>query len=148
MRMLAVVVVVIGAAWSASPGAEEQAKDTADLKVEVSGFSSRRGQLRLAVFRSAEGWPRDPKKVFRTAVLSITLPATTAVFEDLLPGTYAVSAYHDENGNGELDRSFLGIPLEDYGFSNDARATFGPPDFEEASFFLPVSGKTIRFRVE
>jgi uncharacterized protein (DUF2141 family) len=35
-----------------------------------------------------------------------------------------------------LDTNFLGIPKEQFGFSNDARGTLGPPDFESASFEL------------
>lgn len=144
-RILAAVAALLP---PAPAGTEEASAEKAVLAVEVEGFSSREGLLRIAVFRSAEGWPRDPKKVFRTASVPVVLPTTAVVFKGLPPGTYAVSAYHDENGNGELDRSFLGIPLEDYGFSNDARATFGPPDFEEAAFPLPPAGKTIRIRIE
>jgi len=36
--------------------------------------------------------------------------------------------------NGKLDANLLGIPTEGYGFSNDARALFGPPSFAAASF--------------
>ena len=52
---------------------------------------------------------------------------------DLPPGQYAVNAFHDENGNGELDTNLFGIPTEGYGFANDPRTTFGPPDFEDAA---------------
>jgi uncharacterized protein (DUF2141 family) len=33
-----------------------------------------------------------------------------------------------------MDMNFLGIPQEQYGFSNDAAALFGPPDFKDARF--------------
>ena len=49
-------------------------------------------------------------------------------------GEYALKAYHDLNDNGELDRSPVGLPTEPYGFSNDARARFGPPRYAEARF--------------
>lgn len=49
-------------------------------------------------------------------------------------GTYAVRLYHDENDNGELDTNVFGVPREAYGFSNNARGRFGPPNFEEAAF--------------
>lgn len=48
--------------------------------------------------------------------------------------TYAVAVFHDENANKYLDKNFLGMPEEKYGFSNGARGTFGPPYFEEACF--------------
>ena len=48
-------------------------------------------------------------------------------------GQYAANAFHDENDNGELDTNLIGIPTEGYGFTNDPRTTFGPPDFEDAA---------------
>jgi uncharacterized protein (DUF2141 family) len=35
------------------------------------------------------------------------------------------------NDNGKLDKNFIGIPKEPYGFSNDKAGSFGPPDFED-----------------
>jgi uncharacterized protein (DUF2141 family) len=64
------------------------------------------------------------------------------VIHDLHAGKYAIASYHDENGNGKLDTNALGIPEEGYGFSNDARGTFGPPKFSEAAF--DFDGKTDR----
>ncbi|MEZ5914451.1 MAG: DUF2141 domain-containing protein [Parvularculaceae bacterium] len=37
------------------------------------------------------------------------------------PGVYAFVAYFDENGDGKLNRSFIGKPKEPYVFSNDIR---------------------------
>ncbi len=54
----------------------------------------------------------------------------------LKSGVYAVSIYHDENANNELDTNFLGIPKEPYAFSNNARGSFGPPSFEDCQFVL------------
>ena len=47
-------------------------------------------------------------------------------------GDIAVLAYVDENGNGALDRSFIGIPKEPIGLSNNYRPK-GPPSFQRAS---------------
>ena len=43
---------------------------------------------------------------------------------------------HDENGNGELDANFVGIPREPWAFSNNARGNFGPPTWEDTKFEL------------
>lgn len=52
------------------------------------------------------------------------------------PGTYAVRAYHDENANGRIDRNVLGMPLEGYGFGNDARVVLSPPSFTDAAIVV------------
>ena len=57
-------------------------------------------------------------------------------FSNLTTGEYALAIYHDENSNGKLDSNFLGMPTEDYVFSNYATGNFGPPSFEDAKFTL------------
>lgn len=57
-------------------------------------------------------------------------------------GRYSVALYHDENGNKEFDRDFLGIPSEGYGFSQNPGFRFGVPEQEETLFTIeaaPVS---------
>ncbi len=66
----------------------------------------------------------------------------TAVFAKLTPGTYAVRAFHDVNGNGKLDVNAFGIPTEPYAFSNDARGTMGPPSWSAAAFEVKAGGNT------
>lgn len=108
---------------------------TFELKVEVRGIPNAKGKVLVGVYNKAEGF-RD--KSF--AVASAEQPARQGTLvlsiPNLKPGTYALAVFHDENGNGNLDTNFLGIPTESYGFSNDARGSFGPPDFSDCSFSL------------
>lgn len=71
---------------------------------------------------------RDPLRTLR-------LPAGgggPVRFEELAAGSYAVLVFHDENGNGELDGNFLGIPREPLGFSNRYWGK-GAPVFADAA---------------
>ena len=58
------------------------------------------------------------------------------VLEEIPEGEYAIAVFHDENTNGKLDTNFLGIPKEQYGFSNHAKGQMKPPKFEDAKFKL------------
>ena len=52
---------------------------------------------------------------------------------DVAPGPWAAMAFHDQNGNLKFDTGSGGVPIEGYGFSNDALAVrFGPPEYEDA----------------
>ena len=51
-----------------------------------------------------------------------------------MPSIDRISAFHDENANGKLDKNFIGIPVEGFSASRDARARFGPPSFDDARF--------------
>ncbi len=61
------------------------------------------------------------------------------------PGRYAAQAFHDENDNGKLDRTILGLPREAMGFSNDAPMRMGPPRFDAAAFVVGLHGAAISF---
>ena len=63
-------------------------------------------------------------------------------------GEYAIRVFHDENKNGELDTDFLGIPDEDYGYSNDASGFFGPPSWEKAKFYFDKPEMTITINID
>ena len=106
----------------------------ADLTLRIEGASSASGKLMVAVFDDAKEFPRGK---FKTAqVAPAATGAVTLVFKDLAPGRYALSAYHDANGNQKLDANMVGLPTEAYGFSRDARGSFGPPAFDEAAITL------------
>lgn len=109
----------------------------ADLEVEVHGIRSGDGRLFVAV-HSPETRETFPASTGMVAALQLNAHYGTIrfVLRDLPPGRYAVAAFHDENGNGDLDTNLLGIPSEGVGFANDAPSNFGPPDFESAALTL------------
>ncbi|MBB3265676.1 uncharacterized protein (DUF2141 family) [Azospirillum sp. OGB3] len=102
----------------------------AALTVTVQGVRNGDGQVVLSVCEEA-AYPAG-----RCAV-RVTAPAAAGTVRvavpDLPPGTYALRAYHDENGNGQLDRNLLGVPREGFGFGNDAPVLLAPPSFRDAS---------------
>ena len=106
----------------------------AELAIEVRGVRSDAGRIYVAVHARREG-ERFPYADGMLAGIyqQAHEGAMRFVLRDLPAGRYAVNAFHDENGNGELDANVLGIPKEGYGFANDPPTTFGPPDFEEAA---------------
>ena len=58
------------------------------------------------------------------------------------PGTYSIAVFHDVNGNGKLDRNFIGLPNEPYGFSNDVGRR-GPPSFDAARIVVREPATTV-----
>ena len=106
----------------------------ADLVIEVNGVRSDAGRIYVAVHAPREG-ERFPYAdgMFAGVQQQAHEGAMRFVLRDLPAGRYAVNAFHDENGNGDLDVNVLGIPKEGYGFANDPPSSFGPPEFEEAA---------------
>ncbi len=115
------------------------------LSVPIGGLRSDKGQVGCLLFASADGFPGNPDKAVGRQFVPIGSKAATCVFDNVAPGSYAIAAIHDENGNGKLDKNFLGIPTEGYGASRDARGTLGPPKWEDAVF--PYSGGAMQVPV-
>ncbi len=99
----------------------------ATLVVRTEGLRSTEGVVRVAVCTRSFDEDGCPLGSLRQPVAK----AEEFVFEGVMPGGYAVAAYHDLNGNGRLDMVPPGIPREPYGFSNDV-GRMGPPSFRRA----------------
>lgn len=106
----------------------------ADLEIAVQGLRNDHGRLRIGLYRSAEGWPEQEP---RFAALILPATAGAMVLKGLPPGRYAVAAFHDENGNGRLDRTLLGLPSEGYALSR------GQGSFDAAAFDLTEPGRSV-----
>ena len=120
---------VLGCTFFCGLVAAAGAASGATVEVRVSGVVGNKGKVNVAVC--------DRERFLKQCSHSGSAPAkaaeTVVTLKDVPPGTWAVLAYQDENENNELDRNFIGIPSENYGFSRDARGKFGPPGFEDAA---------------
>ena len=110
--------------------------DVSEFRLSIEGINELKGEIRIAMFDSKEKYTKDP-------VHAIVLPvdSTTIIWtQEMLPfGEYAIAVYHDKNENGKIDTNFLGIPKEDYGFSNNARGRFGPASWQDSKFTVEES---------
>lgn len=117
----------------------------ADLSVEISGHRSTDGKVRVALYKDSTSFPGTPLRGIEGPASQGTVVLT---FKEVPPGAYALSAYHDENGNEKMDRGLFNIPSERYGFSGDARADKGPPEFRAAQVEVrdPATKISIKLR--
>jgi uncharacterized protein (DUF2141 family) len=113
-----------------------------DLTVEVLNAKSEQGEVAAGLYDARTEWLQEPLRGLRVPAAD----KVTIVYRDLPAGTYAVAAYHDQNGNRILDKNLLGVPKERVGFSRDSRALLGPPGFEASAFELN-SDMTITVRL-
>lgn len=103
------------------------------LTILVEGVASSNGYIAVGVYSDADSFLKDGEAL--TGVFAMAEEGTTRIeLPDLPNDTYAVSIFHDENSNKEMDTNFIGIPKEPLGFSIGKLKTFGPPSFKECSF--------------
>ena len=111
------------------------------LEVSISGIDSDKAKIFIALFSEAEGFPEDSRKAFRTAKTQALKGKTKVIFNDLPSGNYAIAVFHDENGDGKMNKNILGVPKEAYGFSNNVKNLLRAPYFKECAFAVPNAQK-------
>ncbi|NJN87771.1 MAG: DUF2141 domain-containing protein [Leptolyngbyaceae cyanobacterium SL_7_1] len=140
---------------SSAADAQLPANLTGSITIEVSDLQDQEGNICFKLFSGRQGFPNDDEAMVKRECVSISEHLATSenadftvTFDDLTYGTYALAIYHDRNQDGELNRGMFGMPIEGYGFSNDAPAVDGPAQFDDAVFFLAGSNTTIAIRMK
>ena len=111
-----------------------------ELTINLSG-QNKPGILNLAIYNDADAYNRSVKGEgrseggFFSGIDSfIELKESHKFVINVPEGIYAIALFIDANKNMKIDKNFLGIPKEQYGFSNNAMGTLSGPSFEQAKF--------------
>jgi uncharacterized protein (DUF2141 family) len=120
------------------------------LHVIIEGVKNAKGQVKVGLEKTAAEFDQGPlhEARYRGETIVSKEGKVELHFQDVPYGSYAIKSFHDEDGNGQLNTNFMGIPVEDYGFSNNARGTMGPAKFQDARFELDAPQKTITIRLK
>jgi uncharacterized protein (DUF2141 family) len=113
----------------------------AELTIQIDDVKAATGNLMVAVYGSEATFLKQAAGATGAPAVAGT---TQVVLKDLPEGTYAFAVYHDANSNGKMDKNMVGMPTEDYAFSNNAMGKMGPPSYDSAKFALPAAGATVR----
>jgi uncharacterized protein (DUF2141 family) len=118
----------------------------ARITVTIYGVHSNQGNVFVGLYASPAKFLQGNECDAQKKVRASTGPITVA-FDNLAPGTYAVGAFHDENGNDHLDTNFLGLPIEGYARSNGVRAVMAKPTFQQAAFTVGNEDKPVALQI-
>lgn len=110
--------------------------DTGTIQLEVQNIKASKGSIKVAIFGAEEDFLVDEKAIQGHSVSTTNSNKLIIKLDDLPFGTYAIAIYQDINDNNKLDTNLFGVPKEPYGFSNNARSKWGPPDYQIAKFEL------------
>jgi len=113
------------------------------LTVQVTGLKSDKGRVYVALYDSSDQWLKKP---VRRENVDIVDGKATKVFKDMPVGDYAISSYHDENLNQELDAGLFGIPTEPWACSRGAKGKLGPPKWKDARFKLSAESSELTIK--
>jgi uncharacterized protein (DUF2141 family) len=116
----------------------------ADLTIEVLDVKTGRGPIMIALYDSAATFLKQPARGIAAPATGVTV---SIVFKDLPAGEYALAAFQDANNNGELDRNPMGMPTEEFAFSNNAYGHMGPPAFDAVKVALAAAGASTSIKL-
>ena len=113
-----------------------------DLVIHASGFADSSGQAVANLFFDGENVLEKPH-----AKISANIQAgmATMSFPHVPYGRYAVTVFHDKNGNNEIDHNILHMPSEPLGFSNGFKLGLfsGLPSYEKLHFEFSAGTKPL-----
>ncbi len=121
-------------------------RSATSMTVRISGLRES-GQVHLALFDAPDGFPKNDRAA-RTLTTDGSDGRAELIFDAMHEGVYAIAVFQDLNADGVLNRGAFGAPTEPYGFSNNARGSFGPPSFQKASFRFPLTEPAIEIHVK
>lgn len=136
---------------------EDQKPKAPVLRITIEGVTVASGSMRIALFdkedqyknfdaRNAEA---QQGQAFRKVAVKVKKSGKLVYeFKDVPAGSYAIAAFHDKDGNQQLGASVIGLPNEPYGFSRDARGTFGAPKFQDAVIKFDESNTSFSFKIK
>ena len=130
--MLSIPALVLAAALTLQPAETSVVEITFDVGAED-------GVIMAALFDSEAAYDGGGAPV-RAAMINVAGGDRVARFEGLPPGDYALRAFHDVNGDGQMNANPFGMPTEPFAFSNNAVGNMGPASWDRARF--AVSGET------
>jgi uncharacterized protein (DUF2141 family) len=129
----------------ASHAEDSTAAGDGKIDIKITNIENGSGTIYLSFQDSAEDWLSTDEGVKSIRDITQEISSTDDIIisiDDIAEGSYAISLFHDLNGNVELDTNFIGFPKEPFGFSAPM-GKFGPPKFEEAAIEITSEQRTI-----
>jgi len=123
---------LVAAVALVQPARTDEPAPVATLVVHVANVQAG-GLVRLGLYDQLGYRSEDAKPVASADVPAIE-GETVITLRDVPPGIYAIETYQDVNSNDKMDLTWLGLPLEPFGFSRDAKPFLSKPSFDEVKF--------------
>jgi uncharacterized protein (DUF2141 family) len=141
MKLFATIIAFVFALQFSTKTIEEVKLDKRTIIVTVPNVTSNKGKVSYALYNK-ENFSVKPLQAKSTLIKD---KKSTVIFTDVAPGEYAIICFHDANGNGKMDFQPSGMPMEEYGISNNP-TSFGPPNYETAKFIISDKDVTLEIR--
>ncbi len=145
-KLILMTLIFIFTGTSLAQDKQTSPERTGDVLVIIEGLKNDNGTVQIGLFNSEQSWKGKAEK-FKGAIISIKDKKAEWKLVAIPYGEYAIRLFHDENNDNKLNTNFLGMPKETFGFSNNAKATFGMPGFDKAKFIINSENKVVNIKL-
>jgi uncharacterized protein (DUF2141 family) len=105
-----------------------------NIMITITGIKSNKGKVIVSVFKDNESFKNEkPAAIFPFSKSALS-DGTLKVNLTLEPGIYGLAMFDDQNSNGRMEKNFLHIPKEGFGFSNFYLSGMRRPVFDDFKF--------------
>tara|TARA_R110001583_G_scaffold2879_1_gene19857 strand:+ start:7492 stop:7923 length:432 start_codon:yes stop_codon:yes gene_type:complete len=140
-QVLIIITLFFTSVLLAQDSNKSEKKTLKGITATVVNVLSNNGKVNFALF-TKENFREIP---IMSASSIINNGISTVEFNNVEAGEYAIICYHDANENGRMDFNENGMPMENYGTSNNP-LNFGPPQFESSKF--EVADKNLNLEIK
>ncbi len=120
----------------------EQVDSLATIVLKVSNIMDAEGNMNIALYDNKDTWDVDVDNQLTENEHAFAYPEISSLedlevtFDDIEPGVYAFSIFHDVDSSGEINisGSIIPLPREPYGFSNNFVPVLSSPDWSDCTF--------------
>jgi uncharacterized protein (DUF2141 family) len=112
------------------------------VEFNINGVNDDSSKLYVQIFKGEDNYQNGNAE---SATITTSKDGKASIiFSNLDKGDYALRFFHDQNNNGKLETNLFGMPVEGYGFSNNAQPNFGPVSYQQIRFSVAEDdGKVI-----
>ncbi len=143
MRSIAVLVALfISNLFNAQ--VQAQSESSPEVTVTIENIKGDSGSILVGLYSEKTFLKAKPEYSEKAEIVNGKASVT---FKDLPTGNYAISCFHDKNGNSQMDFEPTGMPLEPYGISNNIINNYGPPQWEDAKFQVENQAVNLSIRL-
>ncbi len=127
------------------PGFDARAQH---VKLKVTEVKSTKGKIVIILFKDHETF--EEERGFRRIAFSKDSLTNGAIdlYFTIEPGIYGITLLDDEDSNGVMNKNFIGIPKEGFGFSNYYLTKMRLPHFDEFKIKINAGENTVLVRVK
>jgi len=118
------------------------------VKLKVTEVKSTKGKIIIILFKDHETFEKE--RAFRKIAFSKDGLKNGAIelHFTIEPGIYGITLLDDEDSNGVMNKNFIGIPKEGFGFSNYYLTKMRLPHFDEFKTKINAGENTVLIRLK